>query len=63
MPIHTPQYRRAQERLQSGLREAIRQRIGYVFGSARSFDIAREFTILEDDFKSALALIQMCLVD
>jgi capsular polysaccharide biosynthesis protein len=49
--------------LQSGVCEAMGQRIGYVFGSAGEFDVAQEFTIPEDDFKTALALLELCLAD
>ena len=49
--------------LQSGVCQAMGQKIGYVFGSAGEHDVAQEFTIPEDDFKRALALIELCLVD
>ena len=46
--------------LQSGLCQAMGQKIGYVFGSAGEHDIMQEFTIPIQDFKTALALIEMC---
>src|SRR5271165_47970 len=46
--------------LQSGLCQAMGQKIGYVFGPAAEHDVEQEFTIREDDFKTALGLIDMC---
>jgi hypothetical protein len=41
----------------------MRQKVGYVFASAEENDIEQEFAIPEDDFKSALTLVDMCQVD
>jgi capsular polysaccharide biosynthesis protein len=46
--------------LQSGLCQVMGQKIGYVFGSVGEHDVEQEFTILTQDFKTALALIDMC---
>jgi capsular polysaccharide biosynthesis protein/GT2 family glycosyltransferase len=46
--------------LQSGLCQAMEQQIGYVFGQAGEHDVEQEFTIREDDFKTALGLIDIC---
>lgn len=46
--------------LQSGLCQAMDQKIGYVFGSAAEHDIEQEFVIQVKDFETALALIDMC---
>jgi hypothetical protein len=43
--------------LQSGLCQAMNQKIGYVFGAAGEHDISQEFSILELDFKLSLKLI------
>jgi hypothetical protein len=49
--------------LQSGLCQAMGQKIGYVFGAAGWHDVEQEFSIPEDDFKTALTLVDMCGTD
>jgi len=49
--------------LQSGLCQAMGQKIGYVFGSAEEHDVEQKFSIPEDDFKTALTLVDMCGAD
>jgi capsular polysaccharide biosynthesis protein len=49
--------------LQSGLCQAMGQKIGYVFGAAGWHDVEQEFSIPEDDFKTALTLVDMHRTD
>ena len=45
--------------LQSGLCQAMGQKIGYVFGSAGEHDVEQKFSIPEDEFSTALTLVDM----
>jgi GT2 family glycosyltransferase/capsular polysaccharide biosynthesis protein len=45
--------------LQSGLCQAMDQKIGYVFGAAGEHDVAQEFSIGEDDFRCVLQLMEI----